>query len=295
MHTNDKEEFGAEAARDESRAVNVPPLWHDIAVAPVVLRSVMHADSETVEHNHDSAELILNMGASSGAIVWKDIHGAERKTELCSEDCCLIPAGTRHLVSGLQAHGVISLLAGGVLIDEMAHRNLTAVVVENLRDLASHDPISGVLAAEFGRVIFRHPHLHLVNTLGFALAFKLFHSLLHGARKYSYKDAPFCSSEKQRLSEFLREHLTERVTVSGFARRMGLSPAHFARRFRATFGIPPLQYILKTRVDHALSLLRSGDCRVAEAALAVGFCDQSHLDRHCRKFYGRAPSAMLRD
>jgi AraC family transcriptional regulator len=118
---------------------------------------------------------------------------------------------------------------------------------------------------------------------------------MYRENEYVCEHTPFCPSEQEKVMAYLRENLTERVQVPRLARQLGFSPAHFARRFRVTFGMPPLQYALKMRVDRALELLRSGEYRVAEAAFAVGFCDQSHLDRHCRKFYGRAPSAMLRD
>jgi AraC family transcriptional regulator len=274
---------------------NTPPIWHELEAVPVILRSFMHSPGEAVEHNHDSAELILNMGTTSGSVFWRDADGVEQTAELHAEDCCLIPAGVTHLVNGLRVRGVVSLLVGGVLLAEMARRNLAAVIVENLRQLTAHDAMAGGLVSEFSRVILRQPQVLLVNTLGFALALKLLHSLLYREIKYDGEIAPFSPSEKKRVLEYLREHLAERVTVSGLARKLSLSRAHFTRRFHVTFGTPPRRYLLRMRVDRALELLRSGDYRVSEAALAVGFCDQSHLDRHCRKFYGRAPSVMLRD
>jgi AraC family transcriptional regulator len=274
---------------------NTPPIWHEFEAVSVILRSFMHAPGEAVEHNHASAELILNMGTTSGAIVWRDADGVEQTAELHAEDCCLIPAGVSHLVSGLRVRGVVSLLVGGVLLAEMARRNVTAVVIENLRQLTAHDTMAGELMADLGRVILRQPQALWVNTLGFALALKLLHSLMYRENGYVGGMPPFSPSEKTRVLGYLREHLAERMTVSELARKLGLSRAHFTRRFHATFGTPPLRYWIRMRVDQALELLRSGEYRVSEAALAVGFCDQSHLDRHCRNFYGRAPSVMLRD
>jgi AraC family transcriptional regulator len=167
-------------------------------------------------------------------------------------------------------------------------------MVENLRQLTAHDSMTSSLVSEFGRLIMRQPHVLLVNALGFALALKLLHAILYRDNEYNNDHAALCSSEQRRALDYLREHTAERVQVSDLARRLGLSRAHFARRFRATFGLPPLQYALKMRVDRGLELLRSGECRVAEAAYAVGFYDQSHFDRHCRKFYGHSPTEMHR-
>ena len=259
-----------------------------------MFRSLLHDSSEGEAHTHDAVELILNLGTALGAIVWRDADGVERTARLSAEDCCLIPAGVTHVISGLRAHGAVSLLIGGVLMTEIADRNLSEVMVENLRQITAQDTMAGGLVTEFGRLIVREPHVLLVNALGFALALKLLHSLLYRYDGYSKDHAPLEPTEQRRALDYLREHTAERLQVAELARHLGLSHAHFARRFRATFGIPPLQYALKMRVDRGLELLRSGEYRVAEAAYAVGFYDQSHFDRHCHKFYGHSPSAMQR-
>lgn len=278
----------------KGRTGNTPPIWHKMEGAPVVFRSLRHDPGEAEEHTHDTVELILNLGTTLGSIIWRDADGAEKTAQLCAEDCCLIPPGVPHVVSGLRVQGVVSLLVGGVIMAELANRNLTGVIVENLRKLTAEDSMAGGLVTEFGRAIVRQPHVLLVNALGFALALKLLHALMYRDEGYVSDHAPLSPSDQQKTIDYLRDRVTERVQVSDLARKLGLSRAHFARRFRATFGMPPLQYALKMRVDRAIELLRGGEHRVAEAAYAVGFYDQSHFDRHCRKFYGHSPSAMLR-
>jgi|GEM_PF-4763130 len=274
---------------------NTPPIWHQMEAAPVTFRSLLHDPSEHEEHtHHDAVELILNLGTTLGAIVWQDADGVENTAPLRADDCCLIPAGVPHVASGLRVRGVVSLLMGGVVMAELANRNLTGVMVENLRRLTAEDSIAGGLVTEFGRAIMRQPHVFVVNALGFALALKLMHALMYRVDGYVSGHTPLSPADQQKALEYLREHMAERIQVSALARQLGLSRAHFARRFRATFGMPPLQYALKIRVDRALELMRSDDYRVAEAAYAVGFYDQSHFDRHCRKFYGHSPSAMQR-
>lgn len=271
---------------------NTPPIWHWMEAAPVVFRSLLHDPSEQEEHTHDAVELILNLGTTLGAIVWQDADGVEQTAQLRAEDCCFIPAGIPHISSGLRVQGVVSLLVGGVIMAELASRNLTGVMVENLRRLTAHDSMAGGLVSEFGRVIVRQPHALLVNAFGFALALKLLHALMYRQDGYAMECPPLCESEQRSALDYLRDHLTERVRVAAIARHVGLSRTHFTRRFRVTFGMPPHRYALKMRVDRAIELLRSGEYRVSEAACEVGFCDQSHLDRHCRKFYGHTPSEM---
>ena len=118
-------------------------------------------------------------------------------------------------------------------------------------------------------------------------------SRLH-ERPSSLAEKGLSEKEREKLNCFVNINLAEQFSIVALAKHMGMSLAQLNRRFRVSFGTSPLQYALKLRVDKALTLLRSKNVRVAEAAFAVGFCDQSHLDRQCRKFYGVSPSALLR-
>jgi len=65
------------------------------------------------------------------------------------------------------------------------------------------------------------------------------------------------------------------------------------RGFRAAFGFTPHQYLTHLRLQRARDLLRRGhDC--GETAHAVGFYDQSHLNRHFVKHLGVTPGAYAR-
>jgi len=80
----------------------------------------------------------------------------------------------------------------------------------------------------------------------------------------------------------------EPVTVADLAGLAGVSPYHLERLFRRDLGVPLLDYALSRRV--ALAALRIGDGEaLCEAALAAGFCDQSHLTRQFRRRMGVPP------
>jgi AraC-like DNA-binding protein len=65
------------------------------------------------------------------------------------------------------------------------------------------------------------------------------------------------------------------------------------RGFRAAFGFTPHQYLTHLRLQRARDLLRRGhDC--GETAHAVGFYDQSQLNRHFVKHLGVTPGAYAR-
>jgi len=84
--------------------------------------------------------------------------------------------------------------------------------------------------------------------------------------------------------------MQENIALDVLAEIAQLSVHHFARAFRQSLGIPPHNYIVQRRVEHAQQLLRNTDLPVSEIAIVAGFTDQSHLARHFRAITGVSPS-----
>ena len=96
-----------------------------------------------------------------------------------------------------------------------------------------------------------------------------------------------------RVMEFVHAHLAEDISLDSLAGAAGLSPFHFARLFKRSTGLSPHQYVLRCRVERARGLLMRSKSSIAEVAVEVGFCDQSHLAAHFKRVYGVSPKAFL--
>ncbi len=83
---------------------------------------------------------------------------------------------------------------------------------------------------------------------------------------------------------WLREHLAEAVTVADLAARSAMSPRTFARRFLASTGVTPYQWLLSQRVQLAQRLLETTDLPIEAVAAASGFSTAANL----RKYFSRA-------
>ena len=83
----------------------------------------------------------------------------------------------------------------------------------------------------------------------------------------------------------------EPLAVADLARAAGLSPAHFSREFRRTFGEAPHQYLLTRRLERAAALLRNTDRTVTEICFAVGLASVGSFITSFRRVYGEAPLA----
>jgi AraC-like DNA-binding protein len=81
------------------------------------------------------------------------------------------------------------------------------------------------------------------------------------------------------------------LTVADLARAAGLSPAHFSRAFRRTFGESPHVYLLTRRLERAAALLRTTDRSVADICMAVGLSSVGSFTTTFTRLYGKSPTA----
>jgi AraC-like DNA-binding protein len=70
-----------------------------------------------------------------------------------------------------------------------------------------------------------------------------------------------------------------------------MSPAHFSREFRRTFGESPHQYLLTRRLERAASLLRTTDWSVADICFAVGLQSVGSFTTSFGRMFGASPTA----
>jgi len=81
------------------------------------------------------------------------------------------------------------------------------------------------------------------------------------------------------------------LDVPALARVAHVSPAHFSRQFRATFGESPHRYLQRRRVERAMELLCETSRPVTEICFDVGFSSLGTFSRTFRAVVGESPSA----
>jgi transcriptional regulator GlxA family with amidase domain len=78
--------------------------------------------------------------------------------------------------------------------------------------------------------------------------------------------------------------------IPRLARASGVSEAHFARSFKAAFGVPPHRYLLTRRLERATALLRDTDRPVTDIAFETGWSSLGTFGRTFRDVTGESPS-----
>lgn len=101
-------------------------------------------------------------------------------------------------------------------------------------------------------------------------------------------------AQRQRLVDYIEASLAKEVRLADLSNIVNLSPYHFSRIFRRTFGMSPYQYLLLCRVNRAKHLITTTDRSLLDIALATGFAGASQFSRAFRRIVGQSASELRR-
>jgi AraC family transcriptional regulator len=95
-----------------------------------------------------------------------------------------------------------------------------------------------------------------------------------------------------RTVDYARSRFLERPSLRELSDVAGVSPEHFCREFRRSYGMGPAQYLRRLRLEWAAERLRNPDDPLVEIASAAGFADQSHFTRQFKQQFGVTPAVF---
>ncbi len=159
------------------------------------------------------------------------------------------------------------------------------------------DPCVEHLGAIFSSELLQSAHPTqdiLIESLTMAL-------LVHLLRRYGVSTAAhggFSGSNVaalRRALEFMNQPLDTRISLAELAAASGLSRFHLSRVFKQHFGLSPIAYLERARIERAKDLIQRSEMSLAEVAQTVGFADQSHFTRRFKHHAGHTPGAYARE
>lgn len=112
--------------------------------------------------------------------------------------------------------------------------------------------------------------------------------------RYSSETASCSDPVVERALAHIRQHAGPALTVTGLARRIGVSRRLLELRFRNVLGRTVHAEILHARLERAKKLLLTTSTSVEQIAAACGFASSSHLGSVFRRQVGTTPSAFRR-
>lgn len=87
----------------------------------------------------------------------------------------------------------------------------------------------------------------------------------------------------------VKKNLTKPLTVADLATEAGLAASAFRERFSKEMGQSPKDYILRERMESAMTSLREGRMSVTDIAHELQFSSSQHFAKMFRKMFNRTP------
>ena len=288
-------------ARGSTRpAVSKPPLlssadspWNGIFIEHNVASPTEMLDMAPLHH-----DIVVHLSKPVN-LEWKIGAEDEFRTVLHSPgNVSLIPAMTRFSVRIPEPSEFLSVSLEPKFVTWAAHELITSPNLELTPQLAINDGLLETLALRLKREIEAgNPGGRCFGeTLGMAMAVQI-------VREYSATPAPdraaalggLAAYQLRRVIDFIHAQFSTDISLGDLANVAQLSPFHFARMFKLSTGMSPHQYLRQFRVERARDMLLKSRASITEVALAVGFCDQSHLGANFKKVFGMTPNEFRRN
>lgn len=90
--------------------------------------------------------------------------------------------------------------------------------------------------------------------------------------------------------KYLREHLTEDISVNKLAAKACMSTSNFHRTFKNTIGESPIDFLNGERIKFAKNLIENTSCRFTDIAAKAGFNNTSYFNRQFKRFEKITPN-----
>lgn len=95
----------------------------------------------------------------------------------------------------------------------------------------------------------------------------------------------------EKIQKVIEENMSNpNLNVTLISKALNLSKHQLFRKIKSATGESPVNFILKTRLQKGLKLLRSNYLNISEIAYKIGFNDPNYFSRAFKKEFGETPS-----
>ncbi|MDX2216883.1 MAG: AraC family transcriptional regulator [Oculatellaceae cyanobacterium bins.114] len=233
----------------------------------------------------------VHLGQPVTGDVWLENGYTERKT-LFDGDVCIFPANAWYREKCYCDNRFIDLHLEPTLLVHMAQDLLGTDTVDLATHYSTRDPLIHQIGLALKTELETTGDRLYAESMTHALAAHLVRRYMATPRSLSLASETLPQHKLHLVLDYIHEHLAQELSVSAIAALAQMSPYHFSRLFKQATGRSPYHYILHRRVEQAQVLLRQGELAIAEVAYAVGFANQSHLTRQCKRILGLTPRQL---
>jgi len=269
-------------------------------IALDVMHIQQHADTRL--HTHDFSELVIVLGGSG-------VHIAP------TGDYPIV-AGDAFILHGQQAHGYrntadLELMNILFRLDELGIPRQDILSLPGYHALFTLEPVFRQRDNFEGRLrlppdelqhiaeIARRMQRESVNrAAGWRFAAVACFMLLMAdlCRCYSRAEYPAAQSLLRlgRVLGYLEGHYRDPIALDELASVGEMSRRTLTREFRRALGCSPIEYLIRLRINHAVTLLQENGADITDVAFEVGFGDSNYFARQFKSVMGCSPRDFRR-
>lgn len=233
--------------------------------------------------------IFTNTGKSQ--VAERSLNGQFRCEQVADGNMVIVPAHTSCQSRWFDYGGVIFFSVESSVIAHAVHEVGNSDRIELLPQFATADPFVYQAAVALKSVLEQEGSAS--RLYGEAISNAL---IVHTIQHYSNR-RPLLQTYENGLShyrlrhviEYIQAHLEQDLSLNELAAIAQMSPHYFSQLFKQSTGVTPHQFVIRARVERARELLMTRKWSIAEVARMVGFVDQSHLHRHCKRLLGVTP------
>jgi AraC family transcriptional regulator len=144
-------------------------------------------------------------------------------------------------------------------------------------------------------IVEYHLHRQYAEALGIVVMYELIRINGVAAVRGPVSRGGLASWQQKRVAAYIEEHVADDIPLATLAELARLSPYHFCRSFKRSFGMPPHRYHASRRIERAKQLLADCELSVTTIGLAVGFSDTSTFTAAFHRLTGQTPSRYRRN
>lgn len=139
-------------------------------------------------------------------------------------------------------------------------------------------------AADDGQAMFEFPQLQ--GTPAWMLLLMQMAPMAHGFELCA-PDAAFSLATE--VLQHLNLCFADELSLTELTNRFHVSTSHMIHMFKAQFGLPPIQYMVRRRIGEAQHLLRTTEDSAGDIAGRVGMINRNYFYRMFKRLVGVSP------
>ncbi len=115
-----------------------------------------------------------------------------------------------------------------------------------------------------------------------------FHRLVYKLR-YAAQIGAVSEGLASDIKKYIDTHLEGKLNLEQMSKLFFVSKTQIFRRFKAVYGVTPMQYCLQKKIELSRKMLEDGHMKVSEIADALSFTDAKHFTKTFKRITGELP------